>query len=101
MSDTKVMNPTSVTSTVTFVDDEGTATDPSGIIAYWMDPAGNVTPYTYAVGGEVIRDAVGVYHMDLVADVVGTWWVRWLGVGLTTQEDYFVVTDTHVPTPTP
>jgi len=42
------------------------------------DPSGTRTAYTLA-GGQVVRDGVGTYHLDVTPQAAGTWLVRWEG----------------------
>lgn len=97
VSTLKILSPTDVRSTVTFKDVDGELADPPGVAVHWKNPADVVSSYTYLVDVEVVRDSVGVYHMDLLAASAGQWWVRWEGVDLVTEEDYFTVTTPRVP----
>lgn len=55
-------------------------TDPTTVTLKVIDPAGNVSTYTYAAG-DVIRDSAGEYHYDLALDEAETWYYIWIGTG--------------------
>jgi len=97
VSTLRVFDGTLVRSTVSFRDIEGVLADPPTVVVKWMNDAGTVFVYTYITDVEVVRDAVGIYHMDRVADSNGAWWVQWEGVGLVKEEDYFYVQAPHIP----
>lgn len=60
-----------------------TPADPVTVEVHVRAPDGDVTTYTYGVGGDVVRTAQGVYRIDVVPDAAGTWWVRWDASGAT------------------
>ena len=59
----------------------GTPADPTTVTVKLRDPFGTETSYTLAAG-QVVRDALGLYHFDSpVFTVAGEWVVRWVGAG--------------------
>ena|SRR5487761_2034170 len=59
----------------------GTAADPTGVTGKVRTPSGTIT--TYASGdGNLIRDGVGLYHLDITPTVAGVWSYRFIGTGV-------------------
>jgi len=58
----------------------GLPVDPTDITATVKKPDGTVTTYDYNPGA-IIRDSLGVYHLDLTTDQPGTWAARIVGTG--------------------
>ena len=56
---------------------EGLPIDPDVVRVKVMTPAGTVTTYTYGNGPDVVRDALGQYHLDVPLDKSGRWHWRW------------------------
>ena len=55
--------------------------DPSTITLY-VDPPNEATiSFQFGVDSEVVRDAVGTYHCDVLADDAGDWPYEWKGTG--------------------
>lgn len=70
---------TRVRLTTTFTTVQGNAlTDPTTVSLFVKDPSSTVTTYTLAAA-QVIRDSIGVYHYDILIDVVGNWKYKWQG----------------------
>lgn len=42
-----------------------------------------ITTYTDSTNPSIVKDAVGLYHLDLDLETVGTHYFRWEGSGLT------------------
>lgn len=82
---------------VEFKNQAGAYIDPGGVVVKVRTPGGATSTYTYGVDAAVIKDAVGQYHMDVAANLEGTWYFRW--EGLTTNkgasESAFVVADSQ------
>lgn len=92
-----MLGDTQVRATVEFRDVDGALADPPTVKVHWRDPDGLVTSYTYLTDDEVIRDSLGIFHMDnVVGTPRGKWWVRWEGVDLVNAEDSFMVEETRV-----
>jgi hypothetical protein len=66
---------------VSFTDMSGVAADPTAVLFKYEDPSENETTLTYGVDVEVVRDAVGEYHVDVTIDEAGRWAYRWEGTG--------------------
>lgn len=67
-------------------------TDPTAVTLTTRDPNGTIVTYTY-VGGDVIRDAQGVYHVDIAAITAGTWYWAFRGTGACVAQvegDFFI-----------
>ena len=56
----------------------GVLTDPAEVTVKVKKPDGTVVPYT---GGQVTRDGVGLYHVDVVGNQHGVWDYRGEGTG--------------------
>lgn len=73
--------------------------DPDTVYVKVKDPTGNVDQYDYlgSPSGELVRDDVGEYHLDFVANVSGRWFYQWTGTGAVaaTNEDRFTVAPTE------
>jgi len=59
--------------------------DPTKVEFYFKTPAGVETKYTYPnvipADAALVRDGVGLYHVDLSLATAGTWWYRWDSTG--------------------
>lgn len=64
-----------------WTDLSGNAIDPTAVMCTVTDPDGVGTTYTYGDGAEIVRDAVGSYHIDINADSAGYWRYRWYSTG--------------------
>lgn len=67
--------------TGTFKDGAGAVQDPTDVYCKYSDPSGNVITLHYGVDGELLKDSVGVYHVDVDADEAGTWEYRFYSTG--------------------
>ncbi len=67
--------------------------DPENVFVAWLDPSDNYTEKTYGTDPEVIKDATGIYHIDIAADEGGEWKYRWWSTGTiaTASEASFLV----------
>lgn len=75
---------------VRFVDvDTSSGVDPDSVVLFVSTPlrtrvfeqdARTIEPDQYAYPGTVVREAPGVYHVNLRITASGTWRWRWLGV---------------------
>jgi len=66
--------------TAQFTDSTGTIpTDPTSVQVITQDPSG-----TQVVNTAVVRDGVGSYHFDVLANKSGAWSYRWEGTGTCT-----------------
>jgi hypothetical protein len=59
------------------LDNASLPVDPGAVLLKLKVPAGTVTTYTYGAGPEIVRDAAGAYHADLVLSAAGVWTYRW------------------------
>lgn len=91
MSTLKVLEGTLVRTSVEFRDVTGALADPPTVKVHWKTPLGIITTFTYLIDVELVRDSIGAYHMDQVENEGGQWWVRWEGVALVNEEDFFYV----------
>lgn len=76
----------------------GTATDPTTITIKYRDPDELETSDTFGdPGSDVVKDATGVYYLDITASKTGSWWYRVEGTGNAAAgaEDTFFVKETH------
>ena len=64
--------------TCTFTDvDTSSQVDPGKVYCEVTNPDNTKTTYEYGVGTEIVRDSIGVYHIDVYLDQAGRWTVRW------------------------
>lgn len=70
-----------------------TVTDPTGVVIKYRDPVGAITVKTYGTDVEVVRQALGIFYMDVVANTSGEWTFRIEGSGacVAVMEDNFYV----------
>jgi hypothetical protein len=68
---------------VTFRDATGALADPTSITFYYASAAAPTSRLTYLYGtdAQLVRDSLGVYHVDLVPLVPGTWTYGFIGTG--------------------
>lgn len=59
----------------------GANVNPSAVMFKVRSPAGVVTTYTYGQDAALVRDATGVYHVDVSADEPGDWAYRFWSTG--------------------
>lgn len=70
-----------VTSNVTFTQKAGGApVDPTTIIFFVRNPAGQETSYSYG-SSPMTRTGVGAYTIDFLVDAPGVWTYKWQGTG--------------------
>lgn len=81
--------------------DDWQKVDPGTVSAKVRDPLDNVDQYDYlgSPSGELVRDGVGEYHLDLTPELAGTWFYRFWGTGdgQSADEDKFKVATTSFP----
>jgi hypothetical protein len=58
-----------------------TLVDPTTVTAKLKKPDGSITTKVYGTDVEVVRDDVGIYHMDVAGDASGSWVIGWIGTG--------------------
>lgn len=56
---------------------DGSHADPISLRLRTIDPAGIVTALRYPDDAQIVRDALGQYHADVVLTLAGTWYWRW------------------------
>jgi hypothetical protein len=66
---------------VVFEDAVGTNIDPDTVAVKVKPPTGATVTYTYGTDVAVVREATGVFHIDVPATVAGEWWFRWASTG--------------------
>lgn len=71
------VNGSKVTVRAVFRDDDGALFDPTVVIAKYATPANAVTSLTYPT--TIVKDAVGLYHLDITVNRAGDWRYRWQG----------------------
>lgn len=69
------------------------ALDPSTVTFRMKAPSGAITVYVYGTDSQLVRDQVGVYHVDMNLNQAGTWTYRFesTGTGQSAQEGTLVV----------
>jgi len=66
----------------TFEDETHTLADPTTVTAKVENPNGTVTTYIYLTDAALVRESVGVYHLDIDVNVAKTWYYRFEGAGI-------------------
>ncbi len=51
--------------------------DPSALRLKLRDPDDQITTYVFGANVELVKDAVGTYHADVVMSKAGKWAYRW------------------------
>lgn len=59
-----------------------TLVDPSTITAKLKKPDASVTTKVFDTDVEVVRDAVGIYHIDVACAAAGDYVIGWIGTGV-------------------
>ena len=62
----------------------GAAVDPTSVVFKYRNPAGTVVTLTYGVDAALVKDSTGNYHVDLILNTVGAYWLGWYGTTSTT-----------------
>lgn len=70
-----------ITITGTLTDAGGDELDPSEVVVTITPPSGNVETLTYGEDAALVKDEVGVYHVDVDADEAGTWRYKFQSTG--------------------
>lgn len=70
-----------------FTNDAGAAVDPTTITFRARKPDGVVAVYVYGTDAQLVKDAVGAYHVDLPATLAGRWAYRFEGTGSAPSAD--------------
>jgi len=92
----KLFPGTSLRITVNFVDEDGSAVDPTTVTFSTYNPCRTKTDYVYDTDAEVGRSAAGAYYADIEPDIAGRWHYRWKTTGSGTtiaKEGNFVIQD--------
>jgi len=66
-----------------FRDDDGAPIDPSAVTFKAKAPDATVTTYTYPADTQIVKDAVGRYHVVHVPTAAGAWHFEFAGTGAT------------------
>ena len=65
----------------TFRNNAGALADPTTITLWHTEPGVAAVNYVYGTDVEVIRESLGIFYLDYVADAVGEHKWRWKGTG--------------------
>ena len=71
---------TVVRTSVVFSAIGGGADDPGTVVCKVAGPVGSPVTETYDPG-DIVRDGVGQYHLDVLVTDPGLWTVEWIGSG--------------------
>lgn len=65
--------------------DTTTNADPTAVAFKVLSPlsGATATTYTYGATADVVKDGVGLYHLDVIVNIKGNWTVQMLGTGAT------------------
>jgi hypothetical protein len=55
--------------------------DPDTLVFKMLEPNATITTYTYGVDPELVRDSVGVFHVEWDVDQAGNHWSRFAASG--------------------
>ena len=79
----------------------GALVDPSRVEVKILAPDATLTSLAWPDDGAVVRDSIGVFHVDVLATVHGTWTYRFTGKGAAqaAQERNFTVDASRFATP--
>jgi hypothetical protein len=71
----------------------GSPLDPSNAYCQVRPPDGVLQTFQHGVDSSMIRDDVGLYHVDVTAHIAGTWFFRFYstGTGQGSEEGSFYV----------
>lgn len=72
---------------------DGSAIDPTTVKVMIQKPDGTQTTKAYGTDADLVRDAVGVYYLNLTPDQAGRWIYHWIttGVGQAANQGSFIV----------
>lgn len=62
---------------LTATDNAGAVADPGALRLKVKPPANPLATYTFGAGAEIVKDAVGRYHADILLAAAGLWAYRW------------------------
>ena len=62
---------------LTATDAAGAVADPGALRLKVKPPTGALATYTFGGGAEIVKDAVGRYHADVLLTAAGLWIYRW------------------------
>lgn len=79
--------------TAVFADAVDVPTDPTTVTFRLRPPMGAALSYVWPGAFQVVRDAVGAFHVDVAPTMPGTWYWRWEATGdvQAVQEGQFLV----------
>jgi len=80
-----------------FKDLDNALMDPDVVNFSFKIPVGTITTYVYGDDAELVKDSLGVYHVDIDASSIGTWYYRFFatGTGQAAAEGTFVVDESN------
>lgn len=73
------------------VDPNADLADPTTLIVTVTRPTGSSTTYAYGTDIEVVRDSVGVFHIDVTLDAMGQWTISTVAAGAVADSDLQVI----------
>ena len=81
----------------TFTNSAGTNIDPSVVRAQYKNPIGTITTLVYGTDVELVRSALGIFYVDIDANLSGRWHYRIhsTGTGQGAAEGEFVVKESQ------
>jgi hypothetical protein len=83
--------------TATFTNDAGALVDPDTLVCKVKKPDGTVTSYVFGTAVELVRDSLGVYHIDIALTQAKNWFYRFEATGTRTvaNEGTIIVQDSN------
>ena len=82
-------------------DATGALTNPTTVTFKLLSPSGTETDYTWPGQNQVVNDSAGLFHVDVLATMAGTWTYRFNGTGavVAAREGTFFVDASAFPVP--
>ena len=73
--------------------------DPTAVFFKSKDPNNSIITYQFGPDAQVVKTAVGVYHVNVNANIVGEWTYRFesTGTGKAADEDKFRILPSSFP----
>lgn len=71
-----------------FQNDSATNADPTGVTCtVFRSPLGPTVTYVYGIDTALVKDGVGVYHVDFPITDAGAYWYRFEGTGMVVAQE--------------
>src|SRR5262245_59455198 len=61
--------------------------DPGTVSLRYIKPDGTLVTLEYPTDTDLVRDSLGVYHVDVTVDMAGDWAYNWTSTGAVTSSE--------------